>query len=162
MLMAAQQAAAPVIPDNTPFVRVDKAETLLAEISGREYYKAYDGEAWVAIIIDAQTRHYMAPTLIAHTAEACIRQPNINYPPVHVRMYGQDWWWCWHDWAMPTDGWELAADALWQNPLQLPIIGPKDTYYFDTLADGGVLAAKQLVNMLLGKEPMEIQIPYGS
>ena len=141
-----------VIPFSTPFVQVDAAGTLLCNIDGREYCKAYDGEAWAALIFTADG--YTCPALLARTAEAAIRDPLISDPPKHAVVGGEDWYWCGTEWAQPGRWGDDMWEHVYENPLALPYIGPAGDMTFDT--SDLEAAAEQLVRILLGIDAVEV------
>ena len=141
------------VPADTSFVRVDAADTLLCTIDGRGYTKAYDGEAWAALIFTADG--YTCPCLLARTAEACVRDPLLSDPPKHVIVNGEDWYWCGTEYAMPgkwgDDMWWKIAD----NDLGLPYIAPAGETAFVTV-DNTEAAVTAMVRILLGFDQAEV------
>ena len=144
-----------IIPATTPFVGIDAAGTLLCNIDGREYRKAYDGEAWVALIFTADG--YTCPALLARTPEACVRDPLISDPPTQITFNGAVWYYSGSEWAQPGRWGSNMWDRIYSNPLMLPYIAPAGGTYFDTFAPA--TAATQLVRILLGVDVAEVARP---
>ena len=141
-----------VIPADTPFVRADAANTLLCSIDGRAYRKAYDGEAWAALIFTADG--YTCPCLLARTAEACVRDPFIDDPPKHVVVNGEEWYWCGTEYAMPGSWGDEMWGSIGDNDLGLPYIAPAGETSFDT--GDAEAAATAMVRILLGLDQAEV------
>ena len=142
-----------VIPADTPFVRVDVANTLLCSIDGREYRKAYDGEAWAALIFIAEG--YTCPCLIARTAEACVRDPLITEPPTHIIVSGENWYWCGMEHAMPGEWGSDKWERIENNDHGLAYIAPAGKTSFVTF-NNMEAAATALVRILLGIDQAEV------
>lgn len=145
------------IPADTPFVRVDAANALLCSIDGRAYRKAYDGEAWAALIFTADG--YTCPALLARTVEAAICDPLISDPPKHAIIAGTDWYWRGTEWAQPERWGDDMWDRVYENPLALPYIAPPGDTAFDT--GDPEAAAETLVRILLGLDLSEVARPEG-